>query len=76
MSASASNKFQPLLTPDNNTPFDNNVDPPRKHDHTVAFDGGPGVDPLHATQASLIDPRVAPATTISPDDLSVVSAKF
>jgi hypothetical protein len=52
-----------------NTPFDNNVAPPSGHDHTVAFDGSPGDDPLHATQASLVNPRVATAATISPDDI-------
>ncbi len=35
----------------------------------MAFDGGPGDDPLCATQASLVEPRVAPAATISPDDI-------
>ncbi len=95
-SASTKDKSQPLLTPDNNTPFnddnvalaaslgdnmalaggqevntpfDNNVAPPRRQDHPMASDGGLGDDPLHATQARLVDPRVAPAATINPDEI-------
>ncbi len=52
-----------------NTLFNNDVAPPGEHDHTVAFDGGPGDNPLRATQASLVDPRVAPAATMSPNDI-------
>jgi hypothetical protein len=52
-----------------NTPFDDNVAPPGGHDHTVACAGGLGDNPLHATQASPVNPRVAPAARISPDEI-------
>ncbi len=52
-----------------NTPFNNNVAPPGGHDHPMAFDGSLGDNPLRATQACLVDPRVAPTATISPDEI-------
>jgi hypothetical protein len=52
-----------------NAPVDNDVAPPGRHNHTAVFDGSPGDSPLHATQASLVDPRQAPPATISPDDI-------